>query len=205
MSELVLRMAQHRYAVYRSVLRALVCSSFILNGSHLGFLELAGSSLPSISLRAPLENPLCWTIPVLTRLELAEWHQGRQESIEALQRLPLQELILVDCDGLELKLFAPGKLSKLRKLHIEAPSYVYYANEDDWFAPDIRDALEKAGEAVLQLPELHQLSGRGDLFRIGLEQGLRDWVVAALAEDSALIHLDFHSSLWGGLKIWTKA
>ena len=123
----------------------------------------------------------------LTRLELVQQDQisYSQAALIALRGLRLQELVLLNCHEMELKLLlsVPGALTTLRKLHIEDPAALSYQPETCEPLPCGKQKdLKSVGAAIFGLPELQQLSGWCDLFAIGMRHGLRRWKKSAFPE-----------------------
>ena len=186
-----------------------LCSSLVLETVDFYiFIRLGSGDLKSLSLLVPIYEypspilPQLSRLTGLTRLELVEFNA--QHCLSSLRTLPLQELVLVNCQEFELKLFAANAqyalTTTLRKLHIEEVSY---AGERQ--AREIRQPhLEEVGQAVFQLPGLHQVSGGCDLFAIGMSQGLENWGEADLVQGTMVTYSEFHYLPVAQMKTWTK-
>ena len=112
------------------------------------------------------------TFQGLTKLDLRNFNFSRQSS--TLQKLPLQELVIVDCKmQLEMHLLGLGKIRTLRRLHVEEPNDIWLpCCYPTWM-------LSGIGEALLKLPDLTQLSGTCLLFDSSLIKELSGWQVSA--------------------------
>lgn len=109
-------------------------------------------------------------LTALTRLELRNFRPNRHTSFPLMRNLHLQELVLVECQRLELQLIVPGSFTSLRKLHIEEAIEGPHHTDGQ---------LLSCGRKLISLPQLSQLSGSCALFDIGLRHELRGWQVNA--------------------------
>ena len=136
-----------------------------------------------------------------------------QDSLQSLRQLQLRELTLLDCGGLELELFTPGALTSLRNLHVEDSACrlnrsgrVKELLDQAQVSPSVQARVQRArgvGEIVLQLPELHQVSGLCDLFMLGMRSGLRlgGWYEADLPAGT-MVTSAHHRCHFSRLKLW---
>lgn len=121
------------------------------------FLQLAGPGLEALAYIG--ENDVEWQalhmiggFTALTRLELQNLGFTTSDIAAPIRTLPLQELVLVDCKGIELSIFMRGALTSLRKLHLE----------QDYWCPawhETYDWQEECNNVLRSLPHLHQISG----------------------------------------------
>ena len=177
-------------------------------------LDLAHEDLPSLSLRdyqgsiydSQSLRKLA-SLTELTRLELKALTTDNEEEVGALRYLQLQELVLINCPDLEWRLFVPGALTRLRKLHIENEDCIAIGNyrmRNSLLLDKKREQLKAAGEIVFQLGELSQISGLCNLFVAGMRQGLGEWDVAALPEGTMVSDTATHCCPINLMKIWSK-
>ena len=110
-------------------------------------------------------------LTALTRLEMRYFRPIDYINITLIQALPVQELVFLECRGLEVQLIVPGAFSSLRKLHIEESRYGHSNHTGK--------QLTACGSALLSLPHLSQLSGSCALFESGLKDELKGWRVSA--------------------------
>ena len=193
----------------------MLCSTLLLQDAALApLLNLASEDLQSLSL---YECSLCSvgdlpspqrlaSLTALTRLELL-WFWKEEPKLAALRSLLLQELVLINCPGIEQKLFTPGALTALRKLHIENGQCIALGKfrvSNDPLLDEERDELEATGKVVFQLDELSQISGLCNLFVAGMRQGLREWDAAALPEGTMVSKRARHRCPLHLMKVWTK-
>ena len=198
----------------------MICSFLLLEDICFGSpLSLAHEDLQSFSLqdngvsRSRLDLPSLDRLASLTALTRLELNTGMlsctEEEIEAVKNLQLRELVLVNCAGIELKLFVPGALSRLRKLHIEDRKCIAigsgYRARNELMLDKERDKLTATGGIVFQLRELCQISGLCNLFVLGMRRGLRKWDVAALPERPMVSRQTSHRCPLHLMKVWTKA
>ena len=114
------------------------------------------------------------SLSALTCLELHKWRSWR--SLAALQDLPLVELVLVGCEGMERDLLQPGALQKLQRLHVEDDFWRWsYADRGEQGGDEYRAEMRKLGEVVLAIPTLEEVSGDCGLFFLGMAEGLKSW------------------------------
>ena len=178
-------------------------------------LNLAHKDLRSLSLQdhryalwSSRSLPKLASLTGLTRLELIAAGTGDVEEVFLLRDLQLQELVLINCPGLEWKLFVPGALSRLRKLHIEDGGCIAIGSgcraRNHLMFEEERDQLKAAGKVVFQLDELSQISGLCNLFVAGMRRGLRKWDDAALPGGTMVSNEAFHCCPLHLMKVWTK-
>lgn len=159
-------------------------------------LGLADASLASLSYR-PL-NEIKHTdiaqiarLQRLTRLELLRfrtqkptpahtlWSSGEDElpekDVTPLHSLAIRELILIDCENVEVDLIVPGSFTELEKLHIEDWGESQWSwNEGPMRQLESRrrvgnaDPLVTAAKLVAELPQLRRISGQSDFFDLVL-------------------------------------
>ena len=177
-------------------------------------LDLAPDNLQALSLEISsyLVIPPEYTdLDRLTRLELVGYEISQTDgTLLAIRGMRLQELVLLNCYEMELKLLAPGSpsdfLTSLRKLHIEDPAALSYQPKITQRVPvRKRKQLEEVGLALFQLPELRQLSGWCDLFAIGMRQGLRGWSESSYSEGLMVTDKIEHKCESDWMKVWTKS
>ena len=203
---------------------AMSCRSMALVRTAPGLLGLASDQLESLSIIDDPGRKLGWDARLpellrltgLTRLVLIHWDSKKisLHSLEVLRQLHLQELVLIDCQEMELDLFTPDALTTLQKLHVEEPSSIFNWHENGQLPLDImqRQPVELAGmrrskevaEILFQLPNLYQLSGLCNLFAMGMKEGLRNWEEASLLEGFMVPSKGYHRCSLRKLKVWTK-
>ena len=110
----------------------------------------------------------------LTRLEL---HHLKSQAVDTrpLQGLPLRELALHYCQGLELELLVPGALLSLTSLHVKETKKRLLQVERK---KDLIQELADCGQIILGLPHLEELSGLSALFSFGIGEELQAWKVS---------------------------
>lgn len=125
------------------------------------------------------------SLTTLTKLELHRWKAWCD--VQPLRCLPLKELVLINCNNLELDLFVPSSLTCLEKLHIEDICWRLKADLERSFTIDGRQPsvsyrvcnykllLRNLGELILSLPNLRELSGRCSLYEWGMADKLQTW------------------------------
>lgn len=117
------------------------------------------------------------SLRALTRLELRGLRPADTQSVPQIRALPLQELVLLGCNNLELQLIVPGRLTSLRRLHIEEPRYCQKRAIEQ---RHVKDNLTACARNLLSLPQLSQLSGSSALFRIARRADIiTDWPMSA--------------------------
>ena len=115
----------------------------------------------------------------LTKLELNKWQDWFD--LEPLQVLPLEELVMIDCNNLEIDLFEHGALTALRKLHIEDSCWKFKTDLDGFvvhgqYTEAFTQQLQQVGEIIMALPHLQQVSGACSLYKLGImEEMLQTW------------------------------
>lgn len=189
-----------------------MCSSLVLKVVDFDdFLDLAHGNLKSLSLLDPMHHnkkprlPHLSQLTGLTRLELEELLP--QHYLEPLRGLALQELVLINCEETELKLFDHKRempMPTLRKLHIEdtkihgdlAEVFGTIAMTRKW------KRLERIGRPMFQMPELIQVSGWCNLFLIGMRQGLEAWQEAKAPVGTMVT--ENHHVATPLMTVWTK-
>ena len=192
----------------------MLCSSLFLQDVPLTpLLNLASEDLQLLSLQDDRRHFYDSLSPrrlarftALTRLELIISIQ-KEEDIVALGNLPLQELVLINCPAIERKLFTPGCLTGLRKLHIENRKCIAIGNyraRNSLMLDKERDELKSTGAIVFQLDELSQVSGLCNLFVAGMRQGLKKWDAAALPEGTMVSKKASHCCPLHLMKVWSK-
>ena len=141
----------------------------------------------------------------LTRLELAnQIAAGPSDTYAPLRGLQLVELVLLECQGLEPKLFTPGALTALQRLHIEDRFAEMGGMPDSWEAQMDHGTLQRTGDILLSHPQIRQLSGLGRLFSVGMRQGLREWHMSDLPPGTMVSSRDYHKFRCQDMKIYAK-
>ena len=174
-------------------------------------LDLADKSLQSLSFQEKdtfsqtnSDLPRITCLTNLTRLELSRRPLDAEDSIQMLRGLQLQELVLLECISTAQRLFVHGSLTTLRRLHIERSSFFSDESTTVLISSSRLDALKAAGDVILGLPHLHQISGACPLFEIGMGQGLRGWLEADLPEGTMVSDKNYHCCPVSRMKVWTK-
>ena len=178
----------------------------------MGFLGVAGASLQSLSIVARDDDSGSHhleelaRLTQLTRLELNEVYYT--EGLSALRHLPVEELVLFDCPGAEEKLLAPGALTALRKLHSEEdedynPSHEMLGDMRRLSRAD-QQQLQAVGDALLERPQLHQISGKCHLVENCMRAGLEDWHKSSLSRSSLVPALEPHFYYDSPIECWTR-
>ena len=192
----------------------MLCSFLLLEAESLDSpLDLGHEGLQSLSLngdfrRKPQFLQKLASLTGLTRLELKAELADNEEEIAALRNLRLQELALIESAGLEMKLFVPGALTRLRKLHIEDRNsllfdmYPYMRHK---LGDREQEQLKRTGDIVLELDGLTQISGRCNVFVVGMRQGLEEWEEAALPEGTMLSAKMTHCIFPHLMKVLTRS
>ena len=191
------------------------CRSLILkNVKWLDLQNLADKSLRSLSLQEdaqyrhnPRVFPRLAILTGVTRLELLERNDDADNSIQILRRLQLQELVLIDCRGMAQRLFVPGALTTIKRLHIERSHVISEEHMIEGQADrrqQVRQGLEAVGDVIFSLPNLYQVSGTCTLFLIGMRQGLKSWMEADFIEGTMVSCESYHCCLVSCMKVWTK-
>lgn len=186
--------------------------SLILRGTQtFELLNLADESLRSLSLHEdgvyrhnPLLLPRIAGLTGLTRLELSQREGDAVDSIQMLRGLQLQELVLIECSGIEQRLFIPGALTTLRRLHIEESDFISEESMMEILPENTRQELRAAGDSILQLPHLYQVSGMCTLYQMSMQEGLRSWTEALFPEGLMVSYKSSHSCAIHQMKVWTK-
>ena len=156
------------------------------------YLQLAEASLEDLeysrppnekTFRMPNAGKLA-TLTALTRLVLFATH-GPLQPFPLSCLAKLKELVLIDCRRLHTALFVPGALQSLQRLHIEGSEGCYYCQYVEYISEYVASAeeyadLRKAGELIVSLPQLRQVSGGPcPLLSVGLESHLSAWHVCS--------------------------
>ena len=192
----------------------MLCSFLLLEDASLDSpLNLADKSLQSLSLKENQDSvnrarslQKLASLTALTRMELEAQLVDQEEEIAALRNLQLQELALLNCAGLELRLLVPGALTRLRKLHIEEKKLLLgNYTRNPLLCDEEREQLKATGEVVFQLKGLSQISGLCNLFAIGMRQGLKEWEEAAFSEGTMVSKITTHCCPPHLMKLWTKS
>lgn len=184
-------------------------SLLVKNLGYPAALDLADENLQSLSFKEHHKYigissalPRLANFSCLTRLELFESKDVAEDSVQILRSLQLQELVLIDCRGLEQKLFVPGALTTLRRLHIEEK------NCDIACASLLLDTryyeLGAVGDIIWEIAGLEQVSGMCEVFVVGMMRGLSNWEEADLSEGTMVSCKSSHSCVLNHMKVWTK-
>lgn len=137
----------------------------------------------------------------LTRLELSDVRSDGAD-FAAVRKLPLQELVLLHCQNMEVALLVPGALLLLEKIHIEDSDKKKQRLSRK---PELMEKLAVCGEVVVGLPRLLQLSGSGMLFSIAMKGLLEKWHVAEYSDGSITTSDHFQRyNMHSKLRVWTK-
>lgn len=99
-----------------------LCRSLELRKSDTQLLRLAPSTLKALTYElyaTNLDPAIFRTRSSLTKLELIDTALVATADCRPLQRLPLEELVLIDCPRAASAILAPGALKALRRLHID--------------------------------------------------------------------------------------
>ena len=142
------------------------------------------------------------SLRALTRLELRDFRPADPRSVPQIRALPLQELVLLGCNNLELQLIVPGRLTSLRRLHIEEPRYCQKRAIEQ---RHVKDNLTACARNLLSLPQLSQLSGSSALFKIARRaEIITDWPMSAY--ESNLMTSNSLPDIADGqnLSVWTR-
>ena len=186
-----------------------MCRILKLWSSDSSLMVSAGDSLENLECKLATENDQQFrsalkkvgTFTALTRLELPDFRSAGAE-FAAVRRLPLQELVLLYCQNLEVELILPGALLSLRKLHIE--DYDTRKQEISEH-PGMMERLGVCSRTLLSLPHLYQLSGSGVLFCAAMKDVLQTWHVAEYQEGSINVDLmNRGSAIEARLRVWIK-
>ena len=148
-------------------------------------------------------------LTALTRLELIAQANISKAlwDIQAIENLPLQELVLLFWRQVQLEpLFSlPGVLTSLRKLHIEDADCANLPSDAIKCSSKGRQQeLERMSEAVFKLPKLCQLSGCSNVFDIGLRLGQGDWVEMKSSKSMMVSYRSEHTGSLSQMKTWIK-
>lgn len=103
-----------------------LCRSLELRNSDTQLLRLAPSTLKALTYElyaTNLDPAIFRTRSSLKKLELIDTALLATADCRPLQRLPLEELVLIDCPRAASAILAPGALKALRRLHID---------DDEW-------------------------------------------------------------------------
>ena len=103
----------------------------------------------------------------LTKLELNSI--SRMVSPRPLRGLPLQVLILIDCQPVISQFIGHSLFPGLTKLHIEE------AVPRRHITLKYRVQMQKLGDILLSMPSLYQISGNSRVFTIGMSKSLKAW------------------------------
>ena len=135
----------------------------------------------------------------LTRLELSEFRPAWAD-FAAVRKLPLQELVLLHCQNLEVELLVPGALLSLRKLFIRDFGM---RRRKVSRQPEMMEKLAVCSQDLLSLPCLFELLGSAVLFN-SMDGVLEKWHVNDYRKGSMTISgLDWSARPFR-LKVWTK-
>ena len=164
------------------------CRSLELSRSGASVLHLVSTGLQSLQLNLSRKELAAFeqfirkagSLKCLTSLEL-HYFYPRAINTRPLQWLPLRELSLYYCQGLELELLVPGALLSLTSLHIRETKeeLLQVKGHKRW----IKD-LAHCGQIILGLPHLTELSGSSALFAYGMKKELKAWKASPYHNDS---------------------
>ena len=152
------------------------CRTLILHKSSPFLLRLAPETLQSLSyehrsLKKP-DHPRIAGLTRLTRLELIGVADCSAGGLP-LHSPALQELLLIECPGLEAAYLDHNNLNSLQRLHIEQNLEAYRSGVTD--SPAKMAEYKRVGSLVESLPHLEQVSGRCALFAFGMAEALKSW------------------------------
>ena len=172
------------------------------------FLGIAGPALQQLKYAAiaPRDDPeMCGPIDWLkmaqltglTKLEITDYDYPDIDGPYLLSR-GLVELVLVQCPGLDTKLFVPGAFPNLEKLHIEDDSSPEELEAVQEGILPIVPGEDSMGSVIFSLPKLQQISGDCNLFSDEMKEGLLNW-------DHTLHRaVNAHSSCYNHRNLWTR-
>ena len=171
-------------------------------------MTLAGNSLWSLECRLKTEDDKSFrsalkkigSFTALTRLELSDFRPAGAD-FAAVRKLPLQELVLVGCQNLEIHLIVPGSCTSLRKLHIEDSDRRKLKVSRQ---PEMMEKLAVCSRHLQSLPHLHQLSGSGVLFNFVMRGVLEKWHVAEYSTNYMTTNILDRFANESRLRVWTK-
>lgn len=188
----------------------LQCRSLTLRECHTYLIDLAGPSLEVLDY-----EPQCDSIPQFDVLDMARvaalgaltslklTHYELAHNLDLLQVSGLVELVLIHCRRSEQDLFAPGALTRLRRLHIEEDCSILAEREAGLEACDpdclwMAQRLRSIGKIVLGLSNLSCVSGGGELIKIGMKEGLQAWRHSLRDEKAVWLGTDcpHHQHIW---------
>lgn len=119
-------------------------------------------------------------------------------NLAALRALPLRELVLLNCQNLEIGLFEHGALKSLQKLHIlDSQKRQAVVAEQ----PAVVSQLVSCARTVLSLPQLTQLSGSCALFSLAMGSELSTW--QQIKYRQGLVTTNNVGGV-SGLRVWLK-
>lgn len=190
----------------------MLCRSLVIDGSDMGFLDLADVSLRSLSIEyniADDDNQFTdlARLTQLTRLELKDFHDT--PPLTALSQLPIEELVLLSCwlQAVE-ELLVPGSLRALRKLHIEHRPGINPCTTSSGLAQTViqqRQQEQRTAfrEALFQRPEFCQISGVGGLWAFGLQPEQDGWQKSSLPR-GRMVTLEEDCPTSPEIDVWSK-
>lgn len=148
----------------------------MLHRSSPFFLQLAPETLQSLSYqhrsaKRPDHPPIAG-LTRLVRLELIAV-SGNSAGNMPLQSPALEQLLLIECLGLDAAYLSGGGLENVRELHIEQ-NLEEYGPAVSGTAQNVAEYV-RLGRLVEGLPKLEQLSGFSQLFVRGMAQALSSW------------------------------
>ncbi len=156
-----------------------------LRKSDLQLLDLAPESLQSLSFQASssseehrrqLRPDNFYKLTGLTQLQLVNEALDIDANCSPLQRLDLQELVLIDCPRADRAILAPGAFRGLEILHIDGCDAERGSPDYDSDASVLEESEQiRIGSILRGMPHLKQLSGRSDLFQSGLAGFMEGW------------------------------
>lgn len=188
--------------------------------SSADFVELAGPSLQSLAVdfQEVADDERDWVLysivscSGLTRLELSNLLGFRRGRAEELDRLPLQELVFINCSGAPGDVIVPGALPALQRLHIEDDLLSWWKsnrrgdrnNVGMW---ELRRSLAISFKFMLGLPKLRQLSGVSSFFEVGMKKKLKGWEVSEYEAGMMTSNNDFWDASMPSMparKVWIR-
>ena len=149
-------------------------------------------------------------LTALRSLVLREVH-GPLAALPAEALRQLRELVLQDCHRVESAIFVPGSLASLEQLHVEAvmecPPDSKEGEDDEMVLPSLpsgkhAEELSRAGDVIMGLGKLRQISGGCYLLHCTLQQRLSVWHFKEMSNGDLGIPWKDKKSY---VQTWTKA
>lgn len=191
------------------------CRSFKLLRSDSRLLGLAPNTLKALSYEprgTKLDTRVFRTMSSVTKLELINKALEAKADLTHLQRLPLEELILIDCPSADSAILVQGAFNQLKRIHIDGcereHNFHYYspASDDDAgyetsHSTYVGSEGDRMSSVLQSLPHLERVSGRSHLFCRGLYEFLEEWHLV-WHDDHETITLSNKEK--SSIPVWTK-